>query len=241
MTRDIRGHSHNPRRQLLRSVASLAGLTMVGCATTRPARGAETQHNAPEPQEAEVTPGEDLMQEHGVLERVLLIYDEAARRIDQAEALDVALVGRAADIVRRFIEQYHEQLEEKFVFPRLEKAARERELVAILRRQHELGRHVTADIVRLSGAGNGRSELAQRVRSFVRMYRPHAAREDTILFPVFRSVVGRAAYRELGEQFEAEEHTRFGERGFQDTVFEVAELEQALGTFELDQFTPSNV
>jgi hypothetical protein len=34
------------------------------------------------------------------------------------------------------------------------------------------------------------------------MYRPHAVREDTVVFPAFRSVVGHSAYRELGEQFE---------------------------------------
>jgi hypothetical protein len=33
--------------------------------------------------------------------------------------------------------------------------------------------------------------LAQTLRSFQRMYRPHAAREDTALFPAFRAVVGR--------------------------------------------------
>ena len=70
------------------------------------------------------------------------------------------------------------------------------------------------------------------------MYRPHAAREDTVLFPAFRSLLGRDAYRELGERFEEQEHARFGKHGFEDTVKEVARLEAALEIGDLASFTP---
>jgi hemerythrin-like domain-containing protein len=176
------------------------------------------------------------MQEHGVLERILLIYDEAARRIENSEQLDLRVITSAAGIVRRFVEDYHEKLEEQFVFPRLQAAHREVDLVAILLRQHQRGREVTDDIVRRAGSP-ATPELAQVLRSFARMYRPHAAREDTVLFPAFRDVVGRAAYRELGEQFEDEEHELFGEHGFENTVAEVARLETALGIADLAGFT----
>ena len=69
------------------------------------------------------------------------------------------------------------------------------------------------------------------------MYRPHAAREDTLLFPAFRDVVGRSAYHELGEQFEDKEHELFGENGFQNNVAEIARLEAALGIGDLARFT----
>jgi hypothetical protein len=70
------------------------------------------------------------------------------------------------------------------------------------------------------------------------MYRPHAAREDTVLFPAFRELLGGDAYRELGEQLEDGEHARFGEHGFENTVAEVARLEATLGIADLAQFTP---
>ena len=57
-------------------------------------------------------------------------------------------------------------------------------------------------------------------------------------FPAFRKVIGRAGYRELGEQFEEEEHRRFGEDGFEKTVAEVAGIEAALGIADLSRFTP---
>ena len=39
----------------------------------------------PKKEELEVSPGEDLMREHGVLNRVLLIYEEISRRLDAGQ------------------------------------------------------------------------------------------------------------------------------------------------------------
>lgn len=222
------------RRSFLTTAASAPALLLGGCAASPARRNrARTEHG--EHEGAEVTPGEDLMQEHGVLERILLFYEESARRFDLGEDLDPAGVRAAADIVRRFVEDYHEALEEEFVFPRLDAARREEALVAILRRQHQRGRELTDEIVRLSGGSNG-GRLAEVLRGFSRMYRPHAAREETVLFPAFRGLVG-SGYRELGEQFEEQEHARFGEDGFATVVAEVARLEAALGIDDLAKFT----
>lgn len=217
-------------------LATGVGLLLAGCATTSSAAADGRSPNSKESEEAEVTPGEDLMQEHGLIERILLIYDEAARRIEHGEPIDLVTLTGAAQIVRRFVEDYHEKQEEQFVFPRLQKAARERELVATLLRQHQRGRELTEDILRKASASVS-PELARSLRHFTRMYRPHAAREDTVLFPAFREVVGGGAYRELGEQFEDNEHAHFGEHGFENTVAEVARLETALGIGDLEQFT----
>ena len=225
--------TREPRRSFLRLAASVAGFAAAGCATAEATRTGHAQSQG----EAEVTPGEDLMQEHGLLERILLVYDESARRIEQAEPLDLGILARAAGLVRRFVEDYHEKLEEQFVFPRLRTADRETALVDTLLLQHQRGRQLTDDIVRRTSAPAS-PELAQLLRSFARMYRPHAAREDTVLFPAFRAVVGSGAYRELGERFEDTEHEIFGEHGFEHSVSEVAQLETALDIHELTRFTP---
>lgn len=185
--------------------------------------------------EVEVSPGEDLMQEHGVVERILLIYDEAARRLESAAALDLGVVAAACRVVQRFVQDYHERQEEDFVFPKLRAAGKQTELVAVLLRQHQRGRELSADILRRCASGGG-VELAGVMRSFSAMYRPHAAREDTVLFPAFRELLGNHAYRELGEKFEDNEHARFGEHGFENTVAEVARLEASLGIADLARF-----
>ncbi len=65
------------RRAFLRSGIIFTGAML---ASSELLRGAEEKKN--EEKEAEVGPPEDLMREHGVLKRVLLIYGEALRRID---------------------------------------------------------------------------------------------------------------------------------------------------------------
>src|SRR5438046_1918829 len=189
----------------------------------------------------DVTPAEDLMREHGVLNRVLLIYEEAIRRLEAAVELPPDALAGAAGIVRRFVEDYHERLEEEHLFPRFVKAGTLTDLVEVLQAQHESGRRLTADILGLAtpGAGDARSRqtLVSRLRSFVRLYRPHEAREDTVLFPALHRLIPEREYRALGDRFERRERELLGERGFAGVVDEVAAIEKALGIYDLAQFT----
>jgi hemerythrin-like domain-containing protein len=237
-----RASSEKERRSFVLDVAGGAmGLLFAGCAgtsgATTPPREA---HGGKE--EEEVSPVEDLMREHGLLNRVLLVYEEGARRIDVGEPLPPETLAAAAAIIKRFIEEYHEKLEEEHLFPRFEKAGSLVDLVAVLRAQHLAGRKVTEVIQRLSAPaalqGPDRPQLAIQLRQFVRMYRPHEAREDTVLFPALRELVRGKEYADLGEVFEDKEHALFGEHGFESMVAEVAKLEQTLGIHDLTLFTP---
>jgi hemerythrin-like domain-containing protein len=226
------------RRAFLRTAVSTTAFALAGCATPKVPAASQFEPVAEGNAEAEVTPGEDLMQEHGLLERILLLYDEGARRMEAGQPVDLTVISNAATIVRRFVEDYHERLEEEFVFPQLRAARREGALVDVLLRQHQRGREATDLILQRSAGVPGR-DLAQLLRAFTRMYRPHAAREETVLLPVFRQLVGARTYRELGERFEAREYQTFGERGFENSVLEVARLEKAFGMDDLERYTLS--
>lgn len=206
------------------------------------AAGARAAEKRGEKKEEEVAPGEDLMREHGVLRRVMLVYDEAVRRLHAGQPLALDAVADGAGIIRRVIEDYHEKLEEDFLFPRLEKARKLTDLVAVLRTQHEAGRAVTAAVQKLARGPvrteQDRDQLAGRLVAFTRMYRPHASREDTVLFPAFHELVGEKAYRELGDEFEDREKKVLGQSGFEGAVREVAKLEAALDIGDLAKFTP---
>ncbi len=77
--------------------------------------------------------------------------------------------------------------------------------------------------------------------SFVRMYEPHEAREDTVIFPAFRSLLSAAEAAEVSERFASLEREQFAGPGFTAMVSRVAAIEQALGIYDLAQFTPSNI
>ena len=69
------------------------------------------------------------------------------------------------------------------------------------------------------------------------MMRPHIARENTVIFPAFRGVIGKKGYLELGDAFEDREHKLLGPHGFEDAVKEVAKIEVAWGIDDLARFT----
>ena len=76
------------------------------------------------------------------------------------------------------------------------------------------------------------------MEQFVRMYEPHEAREDTVLFPALRSILSKHEFDTLGEEFETKEHQLFGEEGFDKIVDQVAGIEKRFGIYDLGQFTP---
>jgi hemerythrin-like domain-containing protein len=190
----------------------------------------------------EVSAAEDLMREHGVLNRILLIYDESVRRLRAKEDLPAGILRQTAEIVRKFIEDYHSKLEENFIFPEFERRKQMVSLVKTLREQHAAGRTMT-DIVLKNAVPErletpeDRDRVIQACAQFVRMYRPHEAREDTIVFPALHKILTAETMDKLGDQFEKEEDRLFGDDGFEKNVAQVAEIEKKLGIYELEQFT----
>jgi hemerythrin-like domain-containing protein len=237
-------HSTVDRRMFLQAGVAGAGLFVpVSVAVAQQARGRGSSGKKKEEEQEEVAPPEDLMREHGVLKRVLLVYEEAIRRIDANQDLPPQAVYQGATIIRTFIEDYHEKLEEDYLFPRFEKAGRLTDLTKVLRAQHQAGRRVTEQITQLATAQalkdpSSSSKLKDLMHQFVRMYEPHEAREDTVLFPAIRSIVSKHEFGALGEEFEKKEHQLFGEEGFEKMVDRVASIEKSLGIYDLAQFTP---
>ena len=234
------------RRRFLKRSSALLASTAVSGPLNLLAQERSRANEAKKPtatKAEEVSPVEDLMREHGVLDRVLLIYEEVLSRLHEGQTIPPKVLTGGADLIRRFIEDYHEKLEEEYLFPRFEKAEKLVELVQVLRQQHQAGRRLTETIKNQAAAVEGKNVDDQKavvgsLHGFIRMYRPHAAREDTVLFPALRSLVSPQEYDALGEEFEDKEHALFGDDGFEKIVDEVARLEKTLGIYNLAQFTP---
>jgi hemerythrin-like domain-containing protein len=243
---EIETNKHNggfqsPRRNFLKNglIATIGGIAamglMPGCK-----QGDEKEKGEGEGQE--VSPPEDLMQEHGLLNRVLLIYDSCRTRLINKETFPKAALSDASNVIRNFVEDYHEKQEENYLFPRFRKANQLTDLVQVLLDQHQAGRRLTDQVIQLTKSQTStdmeNQKLIQALASFNTMYRPHEAREDTVLFPAFRKLVSKNEYDSLGEEFEKNEHRLFGEDGFEAMVNKVAAIEKTLGIYELAQFTP---
>jgi hemerythrin-like domain-containing protein len=183
------------------------------------------------------------MREHGLLERILLIYGEIAKRLESGREFPPETLSAAADITRICIEEYHGKLEEEYIFPFFEKAGPKVDLVKVLRDQHAAGRRLTDDIRARANAEtlrkpDERKKLSALLFTFIFMYRPHAAREDTVLFPAVRGIVPAEEFDNLRGIFEQRETDLFGAGGFEKQVGHITELEKTLGISDLAQFTP---
>jgi len=191
---------------------------------------------------AGIPPDVDLMREHGVLKRVLLCYRQMIAQAQSGEKLNAAHAQDSALIIHDYIEGFHEGLEEGYVFPRLQ-SGRLGSTVDTLLVQHARGRVITQFILAHATAGQLASpgmatRLAAAMQAFDRMYEPHEAREDTIVFPAFRQAVPPAELADLGLLFADLERQQFHTDEFAAAVSRVTEIEQELGIDDLDQFTP---
>jgi hemerythrin-like domain-containing protein len=228
-----REHKYDRRRFLIAS-ATIAAIT--------PALLSGRAAEQPNPDEG-VTAPEDLMKEHGVLNRCLLIYGEGMRRLQTHKDVSPEVFSHTANLVRKFVEEYHEQNEEKYIFPEFERAKKLTDLVETLKTQHRAGRDITAQILTLSQpekfrSKQSRDKLLETCASFIRMYRPHEAREDTILFPALRTILTPKQVADLGDRMEEDEKKVLGDEGFEKSVDQVSTIEKDLGIYELSQFTP---
>ena len=217
-------------------VLPIAGVIAVGGSHMLLAQGKKEKTG-----EQEVSTNEDLMREHGLLKRVLLAYDEIIHRIRATQEFAPRTVTDGATIIRKFIEEYHEKLEEDHLFPRFRKAGKLVSLVDTLLKQHQAGRRVTDRILATASSlktQDDRSRLASDLEAFNRMYAPHEAREDTVLFPELHKIISPHEYDALGEQFERIERKTFGGDGFDIYVDKVTAVEKQLGIYDLNQFTP---
>ena len=180
---------------------------------------------------------EDLMSEHGILNRLLLIYEKAIENLEKDIYFDIKIVNVAAKLVRRFVEDYHEKTEERYVFPVLQQLKIETELVNELILQHKLGRVLTNNIIALTEKQFNKNKLIKYMRLFIKMYRFHECKEDTIIFRLFKNAVTDKEYNEYGEKFETEEEAVLGEDGFNKILELVAVLEKKIDIYDLNKIT----
>jgi hemerythrin-like domain-containing protein len=208
----------------------LAASTSAQSAPTTSARQAPKQEKG-----EDVGATEDLMREHGVIRRILVIYRESAARLRVKPAsVPPDALQKATKLMRSFGEDYHEkQLEEAHIFPALTQGGGAIAThVTTLIAQHVRGREITDYILAVTqkaiGAANS-GPLAGTLEAFARMYEEHAALEDTVVFPAWKKALTPERLDEMGDLFEVIERKTFGKDGFDDAVDQVAAIEKALG------------
>ena len=229
------------RRNLLGGIGCLSsGLILGGCShANKPPVSRKDEHA----KGGEVTAAEDLMREHGVLRRALFVYSEAAARLrTNVSAVAPDALQRTARLFRTFGEEYHEKkLEEIYIFPAVKKAGGPASIHPdILVTQHQRGREITDYILAVTRGAKLEADnvepLVGAMESVVRMYRAHAAREDTVVFPAWKQTLNAGQLDEMSETFEQIAPQKFGDDVFDKAVRQISDIERELGLADLSQF-----
>jgi hemerythrin-like domain-containing protein len=133
---------------------------------------------------------EILVHEHRVIEQVLNSLEKILERCGADGRLDQASAQQALDFFGTFADRGHHGKEEALLFPLLATRGLGGGCgpVAVMRREHELGRLYVQGMnscVNAAAAGDPESVrwFMQHGQSYIRLLREHIGKEDHCLFP----------------------------------------------------------
>jgi hemerythrin-like domain-containing protein len=163
-------------------------------------------------------PTQVLVEEHRVIERVLIALETAAERLSAGEAVSADFFLGAADFIRGFADGCHHHKEEDVLFPALTAAGIPNEggPVGVMLFEHEEGRRYTAAMrasaERLkSGDASASDEVSRNALRYVALLRNHIAKENNVLFPMADQVIRGDAAAKMTESFEEIERQEQGD------------------------------
>jgi hemerythrin-like domain-containing protein len=189
---------------------------------------------------------EDLMNEHGMLIRIILIYREITRRVRAGEPVPRAQAHDSGLIIEQFIHGFHEPLEEAYVFPPVNRGALKPDISTLLV-QHARGREQTQAVLESSAGsgtlveGSSRTRMAAAMDAFTRGYEPHEAREDTVVYPALRAASSPREMVQMAQHFNTLQTQQFGPDVFDKMLARVVVIEKALNIYDLNLFTPPQI
>jgi len=179
------------------------------------------------------SPAEGLMLEHALAERLLLIYEENMRRLRAQEAVAARTILDAAHLLRRVVEDYHQQSEEASVFPHFENHAELGPLVKTLRGQHTTLRKLTDTVLddcvpSRFATEAGRRALLEACAAYTRMSRVHMAFETTQVFAALDKTLPEKTIGEIAEQIQGRRTQALGDEGLGGILTQIGRLEREL-------------
>jgi hemerythrin-like domain-containing protein len=189
------------------------------------------------------SPIEVLTRDHGLMRRILFIYKEIICLCPATQDLPTDLIRQAAKAYQKLADDFHQKLEDEFLFPPMVKACDHAELIEVLWQQHTVDHHFTTRLLSLTSAAifkddSNRNETRNTICNLARMMEHHMAWEESDLFPAYFCLVSAKDYRDLSEIVARRQEQIFGCEGINALIAEIVELENILGIHHLECFTP---
>ena len=155
-------------------------------------------------------PTDDLREEHKAVKQMLRILDGICTNIDSGGNVKQEHLNGLVEFMRVFVDKCHHTKEETYLFPEMEKTGISgvREMVASLKKEHEMGRQYVSKIEEaVSRRENNRKlqTIVENSRAYIQLLIPHIETEDNNLFPLADANLRQEVQRDLLESFEVVE------------------------------------
>jgi hemerythrin-like domain-containing protein len=178
-----------------------------------------------------------LVEEHSVIQRVLLALETAAGRVEGGQTVRPEFFLDAADFIKGFADGCHHKKEEGVLFESMATfgVPVQGGPIGVMLAEHEQGRAYTRAMreaaQKLStGDQSARGEMVRNARGYVALLRQHIDKENGILFPMAAQVIPLAEQEAVVEGFEGVEHEETG-AGVHEKYLALAEkLEAEMGS-----------
>jgi hemerythrin-like domain-containing protein len=161
-------------------------------------------------------PTEVLMEEHRVIERVLLALEKAASRLSRGEDVYLRFFNGTSALIYGFADSYHYKKEEKVLFAALSENGFQKETgpIAVLIAEHDEARRLGLRLRQVTerfqnGDVKVRDQVVLCALGYVSLVRRHMDKEDKLIFPMVEKVIPIDRQFQIVEafnRFEAEEN-----------------------------------
>jgi len=159
-----------------------------------------------------------LMEEHRVIERIVLVLETAARNLEQGQPVRPGLFIEVTDFVRGFADGCHHQKEEGILFKSLEESGMpvQGSPIGVMLFEHEQSRQYTRGLREAaqqleSGDKAMTGKVIENALGYAELLRQHIMKEDQILFPMADQMIPPEKHEQIWEDFEHFEHEETGE------------------------------
>ncbi len=190
-----------------------------------------------------VSPTELLSRDHAIIERLMIVFESMIASIAEGENPDLRPINHAARMLKEVGVNHHMEDEEQLIFPKIELSGRYDDLLKTLRLQHDRGRVIIDRIIDLTKNGTVESiaeinEMTNQCLSFTIMYRPHAAVEETVIFPALYDFASNDEILNIQAIIRGEEKELLENEEFRRRLNSLAIIEAQAGTSDINRFTP---
>lgn len=182
----------------------------------------------------EMKPIEKLVDEHKNILRGLALLEAGSGRLESGEKISPQFFRKMIDFVRNYADKYHHAKEEDILFIGMGKAGfpQEQGPIAVMLAEHDQGRRFIADLENANeqyaeGEESFREAIIENARDYIYLLRQHINKEDNVLYPMARNVLGQNGIEAMTREFERVEREKAGTE--EKYLKILAELENEMG------------